>query len=312
MRPERPGGPAAGESEPAASRFLFVVGRYRGEEPAISCDGLVEGASLDLTHWEGNATPPELRADTSTEIALNFVESPAADAWRGAVAVNNHFDTDGLLAVWTLLAPAPARSRRDLIVAAAEVGDFEEWPSDPRAIRIDAALRTMGEESCDDGSAYERALAALPDLIDRIDERRDLWGSEWERLEAAERDLASGRVRVAMSGPIGIAVHAPGVPEAPGPLLWRGLPGARRLLLAFDAGGGRYHYRYERPRYAWAVTVRRPALPPPDGERIARSLGEPWSRAGAIGMTAILATDEPVARDPESAAAALARADTEL
>src|SRR5689334_20701821 len=112
-----------------ADHFEFVAGRYSGEAPAIGCDGLVAGASLDLTHWQGNRTPRELKADTSTEIALNFVASPDADRWTGAVVVNNHFDTDGALSVWALLEPEQAAPRRALLLAAAEAGDFDEWPA---------------------------------------------------------------------------------------------------------------------------------------------------------------------------------------
>ena len=82
-------------------RFEFVEGSYQGDVPAISCDGLVPGTALDLTHWQGNHTPGRFKADTSTAIALNFVISPeAGQQWATAVAVNNHFDTDGVLSVW--------------------------------------------------------------------------------------------------------------------------------------------------------------------------------------------------------------------
>ena len=112
-----------------ARRFQFVDDSYEGNSPAISCDGLVPGASLDLTHWQGNRTPSRYKADTSTEIALNFVRSPeAVEQWADAVVVNNHFDTDGLLSIWTLLDPEPAIANRELLVAAAEAGDFDEWP----------------------------------------------------------------------------------------------------------------------------------------------------------------------------------------
>src|SRR5215510_16596496 len=114
----------SGSDAAMASRFQFVAGRWVGEERAISCDGLVPGAALDLSHWEGNRTPRELAADTSTEIALRFVASARAADWRDAVVVNNHFDTDGVLSVWTLLAPAEAQARRALLVAAAAAGDF--------------------------------------------------------------------------------------------------------------------------------------------------------------------------------------------
>jgi hypothetical protein len=127
-----------------ARRFEFVEETYVGSTPAISCDGLVPGAALDLTHWQGNRTPSRFKADTSTEIALNFVaSSEAAERWNDAVVVNNHFDTDGLLSVWVLLDPDQATARRDLLMAAAEAGDFDEWPALDRGLWLDAAIRAL-------------------------------------------------------------------------------------------------------------------------------------------------------------------------
>src|SRR5947207_12527040 len=101
-------------------RFQFVSERYEGGLPAIGCDGRVPGAALDLTHWQGNRTPSEFKADTSTEIALKFVASAEAAArWDDAIVVNNHFDTDGALSCWALLAPERALAERDLLIAAA-------------------------------------------------------------------------------------------------------------------------------------------------------------------------------------------------
>ena len=151
----------------AARRFEFVGESYQGDAPAISCDGLVPGAALDLTHWQGNRTPQRFKADTSTEIALNFVVSPEArEQWASAVAVNNHFDTDGVLSVWTLLDPEGALARRDLLVAAAEAGDFDEWPALDRGLWLDAAIRAVGSGAADDAAAYQTVLSQLPELID--------------------------------------------------------------------------------------------------------------------------------------------------
>ena len=44
-----------------ARHFVFVEESYEGDPPAISCDGLVPGAALDLTHWQGNHTPTGTR-----------------------------------------------------------------------------------------------------------------------------------------------------------------------------------------------------------------------------------------------------------
>jgi hypothetical protein len=285
-----------------ARRFQFVDGSYEGDVPAISCDGLVPGAALDLTHWQGNRTPRPYKADTSTEIALNFVASPeAADQWAGAVVVNNHFDTDGVLSVWVLLDPEQAMACRELLVAAAVAGDFDEWPALERGLWLDAAIRALAAGAADDAEAYHTALTQLPDLIRHIDRRRDLWGREWDDLQAAVAALESGGLHAERKGALGLMIHTAGQPEAPGPLLARQfLPGARRYLLAFERDGGRYDYRYERPHYAWADTVVRPVLPAPDARALAETLGPEWTDEGLPGMTGIIRTRRPVPWRPDA------------
>jgi hypothetical protein len=282
-------------------RFLFIEESYEGDVPTIGCDGLVPGAALDLTHWQGNRTPARFKADTSTEIALNFAKSPeAAKQWDRAVVINNHFDTDGILSIWVLLDPERAIPCRELLIAAAEAGDFDEWPAVERGIWLDAAIRALGTSSGDDAAAYRAVLPQLPDLIGRLDERQDLWGEEWDALLASVTALEAGRLRAERFGALGLLIHGRGEPEAPGPLLARRfLPGAARYLLAWERGGGRFDYRYERPRYAWADTVIRPKLPEPDAARLARALGPEWTAEGLPGMTGIVRTERTVAERPD-------------
>lgn len=280
-------------------RFEFVPDSYTGDVPAIGCDGLVPGAALDLTHWRGNRTPPAYKADTSTEIALNFVASTDASDWSGAIVVNNHFDTDGVLAVWVLLDPERTQAHRELLVAAAEAGDFDEWPSQDRGLRLDTAIRALAASAGDDAEAYAIVLPRLTELVRTLDDRRDLWGREWDQLQAGLRALDEGRLRAERHGAIGLVLHPPGQPEVPGPLLARRfLPEARRYLLGFDQGQGRLTYRYERPRYAWAETVRRPPCPAPDAQVLAEALGPAWTAKDLPGMTGIVQTTYPITDPP--------------
>ena len=76
---------------------------------------------LELSHWVPNRTPAKFKADTSTEICMNFVASGDLDY---DLVVNNHADVDGLLSVFTLLHPATALAHRPTIVSAAQMGDF--------------------------------------------------------------------------------------------------------------------------------------------------------------------------------------------
>ena len=91
--------------------------------PKLSVDGTVDN-SVHFSHWQGNTTVAEVKADTSTEIALNLVSSPNRDELTHGIGLvtNNHFDTDGVLSVWTVLNGEHALGLRDKLIAAAEAG----------------------------------------------------------------------------------------------------------------------------------------------------------------------------------------------
>ena len=108
-----------------------------------------QGGRAVLVHLAGEieaiaetVLPVEVKADTSTEIALNLVASPNREALTNGIdlVTNNHFDTDGTLSVWTVLTGERALSYRDLLIAAAEAGDFSEHSSDD-GVRASIATR---------------------------------------------------------------------------------------------------------------------------------------------------------------------------
>lgn len=283
-------------------RFRFVPGTWTGPGRAIACDGRVPGAALELSHWEGNATPEALRRDTSTGIALAFVSSKAASVWDDATVVNNHFDTDGLLSVWTLLDPEAALARASLLVAAAEAGDFDAWPEDVRGLWIEMAVDKLAEPAASDAEAYALLLALLPGLVDGIEGRSDLWGDAWGDLRRADDRIGSGAIAIERFGEVGLVVHPPGEPEIPGPLVDRELHACRGVVLAFDQGDGHFAYRYERPRWTWAETVVRPHIDGPDGALLSRTLGSDWTALDVAGMTGLVRTVRPIADEPASVA----------
>jgi hypothetical protein len=297
--------------------FTFVPFGARAPREATCCDGLVEGAGLQLSHWEGNLTPAELKADTSVEIALRYAAGTTGDAAaptgataapRPQVVVNNHFDVDGVLAVFVLLEPEVARAHASLIVAAAEAGDFDEWPADPRGLRLEMAVRRLAGGQSDE-AAYARVLPQLPALLSTLDQREDLWGDEWRELQEAEDRAAAGGLSARREGDIALLTHARGVSELPGPVLHRRAGAARRWLLVFEEECGRFRYRYERPRHAWADTVVRPLLPRPRRRDLHRALGDGWSLKGELGMTGLAATEGAVSTPPDQVLAICQRHD---
>ncbi|HEX8688581.1 MAG TPA: DUF6687 family protein, partial [Pyrinomonadaceae bacterium] len=193
-------------------RFEF----YReglGGAPLLSVDGTVDGA-LHLSHWEGNATPEELRADTSTEIALNFAAWPRRGEWARGVEVvtNNHFDADGVLSVWSVLNGGRALGLRGELVSAAEAGDFSEFPGE-NAVRVSILLqggdnpfvpgvnsplveRLAGGARVDERRAYELVLPEVERVLTRTDEYELLWREGWSWIERTLDSFAGGRSRV--------------------------------------------------------------------------------------------------------------------
>ncbi len=286
-------------------RFTFAPWGQRAPGGAAACDGLVPGARIDLSHWSGNRTPAHLKRDTSVEIALAFARE------RGAYDVehvtNNHFDTDGVLAVWTLLRPALALEHEAVIVAAAECGDFDEWPADDRGLWLESAIASLSGGG--DAASYDRVLRVLDELVPSIERREDLWGEAYRTLLRAGDDVSSGATSVEEVGRIAVVSHDRGGPELPGPWMSRLISkNADRVLLAFREGSG-WTYRYELRRWSWADTVVR--RPPGKTRRgpIRRSLGSEWIIKGRRGMSGLAYTSKPIHSPPMEVACRLAMID---
>src|SRR5436190_15740505 len=129
--------------------------------PKLSVDGTV-GNAIHFSHWKGNQTPASVKADTSTEIALNLVAAPNREELAGGIELvtNNHFDTDGVLSVWTVLTGERALELRDKLIPAAEAGDFSEFTNE-NAIRASIVIQGSDQASPTDetGSPLARYLS---------------------------------------------------------------------------------------------------------------------------------------------------------
>ncbi len=108
--------------------------------PNVVVDGSpAEGTVLCLSHWPGIASPPEFAADLSAEMAFLYLD--AFDRHGDAAAVsNNHFDQDGLVGLFALVAPADALPRRELLVEVARGGRLRGDHLAARGARVHGAL----------------------------------------------------------------------------------------------------------------------------------------------------------------------------
>lgn len=254
----------------------------------LSIDGTVSN-SVHFSHWEGNRTPAAVKADTSTEIALNLVGSPERERLTEGIELvtNNHFDTDGVLSVWTVLTGERALELREKLIAAACAGDFSEYSSQDgvRASIViqgsDAAV--PGEDAgsplarhladgamLDDARSYELILPEVERVITRTDDYEFLWRDVWQRIEAALESFARGESHVEEDASTGLSL----ITLAPGLYGSRGFSPTRHnapftaisanahgqvFLIALPMMGG-WSYRVDYPYYSWAETIVRPRI----------------------------------------------------
>ena len=281
------------------------------EVPKLSVDGTVDNA-VHFSHWHGNQTPQELKADTSTEIALNLVASPQRDEFTRGIdlVTNNHFDTDGVLSVWTVLNGARALDFRDQLIPAAVAGDFSEFINES-AVRTSIAIQgtdqpipgedsssplasyLAGETVLDDARAYELVLPEVERLLTNVDSYEPLWRKPWERIAKAIDSFNRGASTATEFGDarLTLVTLAPdqfgpgGFDPAQHSVPFTAISGYAKgdlFLIATEMKNG-WAYRIDYPYYSWAETVVRPPIPRRDfsyalGElnRLERNAGGKW------------------------------------
>lgn len=270
--------------------------------PKLSVDGLVP-KSVHFSHWQGNETPAEVKADSSTGIALNVVASPArAELTRGVELVtNNHFDTDGVLSVWTMLMGERALELSAQLIAAAEAGDFS---ANTGAAGIRASLVLQGGDGfapdagvasplarhlsggadVDEARAYALVLPEVERVLTRTNYYEHLWHDEWAKTEASLESFASGASRVEEDEETGLSFvtlsrdlygaqgFSPTRHAAPYTAITEHARG-RVYLIAIPLAGG-WGYRVDYPYHSWAETVVRPRITRTDFAPLVAQLNE--------------------------------------
>jgi hypothetical protein len=281
-------------------RFEFYT-EALDNTPKLSVDGTVSN-SIHFSHWQGNETPVELKADTSTEIALNLVTSPKRDEFTKGIdlVTNNHFDTDGMLSVWTVMNGDRAAKYRDVLIAAAEAGDFSEY-SNADGVRISLAIQgsdqaipgddqgspfarlVAGEDVNDDPRCYEVILPVLENLLTSIDAYESLWLFGWKRIVEALESFDRGESAVReLDSKISLITLSPGIFSSSGfnptkhsaPFTAISKFAHGELFVIATPSDGGWFYRIDYPYYSWAETVVRPKIERRDWTRVLESLNE--------------------------------------
>jgi hypothetical protein len=196
-----------------------------GDRPNVIVDGAASPSTiLTLSHWPGAPTPAAVQADLSAEIAMRYLEQPELHV-RADVVSNNHFDEDGLMSLYALVAPEQALARRELVEDVARAGDFGRFETRDAA-RVSFAISTLADptgsplgpsfferpyEQLADG-LYTELLNRLPELLDDVEGHRPLWEEEDDELTRSERAVESGEVTIEDQPRVDLAIVT--VPES--------------------------------------------------------------------------------------------------
>jgi len=181
------------------NNLKFVFDKYfvkKHSYETVSVDGCMDVA-LELSHWPGNKTPKELKADTATEIAFNLIErNPEKYFSNIKYITNNHLEADGILAAYVLLYPEKALKFKKEFINSAIVSDFNEFideESIKTAIILDSLLDTTKNnlifEDIKEKNpveiiqiAYEKAFDLIPDVFSNSDKFGNIWREEIDLL----------------------------------------------------------------------------------------------------------------------------------
>ncbi|HUR28375.1 MAG TPA: DUF6687 family protein [Planctomycetota bacterium] len=277
-------------------RYQFEAGTER----VISVDGAFDAPGLNLSHWPGHRTPPALRRDLSTEIALAFAALPERERLElgaGCTAiVNNHFDTDGNCALFALRHPELALPRAKALVETAAAGDFFQGASE-QAFTIDCIVEALVDEerspiaadlrgvseATRDLRASEFLFGEFPRLLDGDTRRFEpLYAGKLSALRAdvaelgrAAKDDITHLDLCVWSAPLGAASSRDDACKTFDPgrhALFRGAARDRALVIGPRRDG--FTYRLVFSTYSWFDMVTRTCLPRPALDALARALNE--------------------------------------
>ena len=194
-------------SPPGIARY--VPYREIGDRSNVIVDGApLASTVMTLSHWPNNQTPESLKRDTSTAIVFAYIDAPELHR-QVEIVSNNHFDEDGLLSMFTFCYPDVALRHRALMLDAAKAGDFGVY-TDRDAARLCFTIEAFSDPTvsplskkvfsgCENqrvSALYQHMLKRLPELLEDLHSYSNLWMEQDAHLDASERMVADGTVRI--------------------------------------------------------------------------------------------------------------------
>jgi len=193
----------------SSESLAYVPYHLLNDKPNIIVDGSGnENTRLTLSHWPGNETPSQFKADLSAEIVFNFLDSGEIPDGVDAVS-NNHFDEDGLISMYSLINPEDAQEMREFLIDVARAGDFGKC-DDRDAARVSFVVnawtdpdrsplnRTMfsGTHEQLDATLYEELLVRLPNIINRLGSFEEFWKADDAFMDLTEDSCDKGLIEI--------------------------------------------------------------------------------------------------------------------
>ena len=192
---------------PVRHRYVPYIEAVKDDNIMID-GGANDHMVLSLSHWPKSGTPHELKADTTVEIVFRYLDSPEFHK-PVEVVTNDHFDEDGLIALFVMVDPETALAHRDLLCDASHAGDFSTYRS-RQAARIAftfAALAnketsTLPAEAFPDdymarcAELYARLIPMVGDVAANTDDYRHLWQAEEALLDDCEDGIERGEIKL--------------------------------------------------------------------------------------------------------------------
>lgn len=300
-------------------RPLFLDHAQAPPPHSLGVDGGIPGCAAVYSHWKGYPAPEAIAADTSTAILLRASRDPARWLTGFDHAVNDHIDTDGLLALALACCPAYGTRHAALLVGAAAYGDFGSWPG-ATAARLALRLHRLISDETAAGTGWEqrccdRVVADLDALVVESAQPHEATDAQIEQILQLRQGLMGARALwpLTMDQDAGFTVirgvwchghnggsftgvHAPD--DCPVWALDGLVPHQHHRLLGLSREGGSAWW-LEAPPHSWAHTVRLPSVAWPDCAELAGILnaqepsGTRWAHgdgARRSGFTCLLAS----------------------
>jgi hypothetical protein len=248
-------------ADSAALRFISYAKAYSIADDDLIVVDCHYPRGLALAHLYEPRVPEHVRANTSTDAALKAIAAGLATQRKYVTC--NHWDIDGFLAVWSLINPYEAAEDRELLLAAAMLGDFREFDASSKtghdALKLCALLNAVeARKFClpfgdlDDATIeyevaeqkFEYFLPRLADWLSDLDSHTNLWQREYDRVLSDLARIDSGEVRIVEHEEIGLSVIRTPVPLHYYAICSRIRGGA--MLTIFDERSYiEFEYRYE-------------------------------------------------------------------